>query len=77
MFVVQKRIGDYEKLVKTEAGGNLRATLSSYASKQSQPLNSDFFKKQQIYTLPLFSLKAGSGVPSEVVQHYKEQDLEA
>lgn len=76
VFVVQKRIGDYEKLIKTEAGEQLRATVSSYANSQSKTLDDDFFKKQQIYTLPIFSLKAGSAIPDEVVQHYKEQDQE-
>ncbi len=74
VFVVQKRIGTYEKLVKAEVGENLRATLSSYANKNSQLAGSDFYKKQQVYMLPLFSVKAGSALPEEVEQHYKDQD---
>ena len=73
IFVVQQREGTYEKLVKTEAAANLHAALAKYASR-SKLKGSDFFSQQQIYTLPLFSLKAGSSLTDEVEQFYQEQD---
>lgn len=74
IFVVQRREGTYEHLVKTQAAANVHAALSKYAKSASKLSGDDFFKQQQIYTLPLFSVKAGSTLTSEVEQFYKEQD---
>ncbi len=41
---------------------------------KSKLTGDDFFSQQQIYTLPLFSLKAGGSITTEVEQFYKEQD---
>ncbi len=73
IFVVQQREGTYERLVETQAAANLHAALAKYAAK-SKLTGDDFFSQQQIYTLPLFSLKAGGSITTEVEQFYKEQD---
>ncbi len=75
IFVVQRREGTYERLIKTQAAADVHAALSKFASK-SKLTGSDFYTKQQIYTLPLFSVKAGSSLTSEVEQFYKEQEQE-
>jgi hypothetical protein len=71
VFIVQKRTGTYEQLVKTEAAEDLRAALASYA-RHSKLEGSDFFSKQQVFTLPLFSYRSSSTITTAVKAHYKE-----
>lgn len=70
---MQERKGTYERLVKTQAADDLRAALAKFANS-SKLKGDDFYKKQQIYTLPLFSLKAGASLTDEVEEFYREQD---